>query len=105
MANWREITLDKAIMHAVRNGFHDRDFVGWMQLPAETRSSLIRQIIHHNGMAHIIFRRSFARAVWGDSFDNQRQQMVIATGYPMDKSTEWPDQDQWLHYLREHMPR
>lgn len=120
MANWREQTLDKAITMVRNRGFNDPDFEGWEDIPADQRKQVIRTIIDNNGVASIVFRASFAAAMWGTrpacehgwsvtclkphkrpgfvgaAHDMHRQQMVIA-------QSAISDQDGWLSYLRENI--
>lgn len=118
MANWCVHILDKAILYAVTHGMSDEDFDGWQDLDPETRHSAVRQILHHNGVGQIVFRSSFARAIWGESeidsypigelpgggfspvkkkipaFDYHRMAMVVRG-----------DAADWLDYLRKNMPQ
>lgn len=108
MANWRTLACDEAILKALEGGFQDEDFNGWAELPPDIRQKCVQGIIEHNGMENIIFRRSFARALWGtdtdfvnsrpkeevqikqyhlEACDYHRQQMIIA--------------DDWYRYLRD----
>lgn len=62
--NWRTQTLDHLIMRGRQRGFNDKDFVGWEDLDGQTRVSIVNQVLHHNGVAQIIFRKSFADAAF-----------------------------------------
>jgi len=108
--NWRVITFDNAITRARERGFNDPDFAGWGDLDPQTRISCINQILHHNGAAHILFRKAFAKALWGfretesmnqafervsrQGWDDHLKAMVVADIHPV-------DQDTWLAYLRQ----
>lgn len=108
MANWRILVCDNAILKAIEGGFKDSDFDRWADLPPDIRQKCVQGILEHNGMENIVFRRSFARGLWGfdsgyvnsgksgevkrDNYhivacDYHRQQMVIA--------------DDWCKYLRD----
>lgn len=105
---WREVVLDEVILKAYENGFKDKDFDGWTDLPETARRHAVKLILQNNGLGQIIFRKSFAEALWGTTLwwvglpgksgeirrgiqipesDMRRQQMVIA--------------DDWLQYLKE----
>lgn len=109
--NWRIQTFDKAIMRARERGFNDMDFTGWEDMDGNTRIKVIDQILRNNGAAHILFRKSFAKALWGfpehdpglpagtqiinHGWKYHIQQMVVCDIHPN-------DQDSWLAYLRDH---
>ena len=121
MSNWREMVLDRAITKARAAGFKDMDFEGWEQIPADDRKQVIRTIITNNGVAGIVFRRSFARALWGKGeapSPNTEQDLFTSDDYLRYNGFAFiwhlqqmavahygdPDQDAWLQYIREHMP-
>lgn len=87
--NWRIHTLDKAILIARKNGFNDPDFEGWENLDGQDRIAIVAKVLHHGGEAQIIFRKSFARALFGDDANRYLQQMVI--------------DDDRLRYLRDYL--
>lgn len=101
--NWRIQTFDKAIMRARERGFNDMDFTGWEDMDGNTRIKVIDQILRNNGAAHILFRKSFAKALWGfresesarRGWDDHLKNMVVCDIHPN-------DQDSWLAYLRDH---
>lgn len=97
---WQEKTLDEAILKAYENGFNDDDFIGWIDAPGNERRALIRMIIENNGIAQIIFRTTFAKALWGEQgltpYTFHLQHMVIDNRHPK-------QQDSWLRYLQEHL--
>ena len=74
MANWRIHTLDRAILSAIRGGFNDPDFQGWTTMPADIRIKCVEQILSHNGMENIVYRKSFADALWG------RKEIICSLG-------------------------
>lgn len=110
---WRINLFDQLILRVLENGFSDMDFEGWADMPVEGRIKAVTIILEQGGLASIIFRRSFARALWGETpacehgqtntclkshkrpgfigpaCDMHRQQMVIA------------ENDDWMLYLKD----
>jgi hypothetical protein len=121
--NWRTQTFDRAIARAINNGFDDEDFAGWGEIDGQTRIAAINQILHHNGVGQIIFRKSFARAFYGlhkqaENPDSITHKCVncdlplMAAGDLVDGSgrqcfdvhrQRCVIADDWLAYLREYM--
>lgn len=62
--NWRVATLDKLIARAIERGFDDPDFVGWTELDGQVRVNAVNQVLHHNGVGQIVFRKRFADAAF-----------------------------------------
>lgn len=132
MANWRIITLDRAIATARDRGFDDPDFKGWEEIQPEQRVAIVRTIIDNQGVAGIVFRRSFASSIWGDApirdggvvvWGGQTKPNDVNGPAEYDEHYEaaylpvcdyhrrqmvvahpnLPDQDAWLTYLRENL--
>jgi hypothetical protein len=61
----QEVLL-KALDKAVANGFDEDEFDGWNLLSGAEKLSLLRQALEHCAYYSIIFRPSFAEALWGD---------------------------------------
>lgn len=111
---WRELTFDDAILKALENGFLDEDFEGYSSLPQNVRiNRVIRPILSHNGLGQVIFRKSFARALWGEQNVDSYPIGKTPEGFfgPVKKKIPAYDyhrmacvvRDDWMQYLKENV--